>query len=73
MSMNMSSMGLSCGGTRPHSASYTRGALRTLPPVSARTRKSQFWMQLFSIAWYCRPCANSTACEGRQGWLLRIR
>ena len=51
MSMNMSSMGLSCAGTCPHSASKINGALRTAPPVSARMKKSQFWIQLFENAW----------------------
>ena len=63
MSINMSSMGLSCGGTCPHRASNINGAFRTAPPVSTRTRKSVFWIQLFNKALYCLPSTKEMACR----------
>ena len=66
MSINMSSMGLSCGGTCPQRASNMRGALRTAPPVSTLTRKSVFWMQLFRNALYSLLSTSVMACaDGR--------
>lgn len=63
ISINISSMGLSCGGTCPHRASNINGAFRTAPPVSTRTRKSVFCIQLFKKALYCLPSTKEIACR----------
>ncbi len=71
MSINMSSMGLSCGGTWPQRASNMRGALRMVPPVSALTRKSVFWMQLFENALYSLLSTKVMACSSSRTSILR--